>query len=84
MLDGKKIGEQFEEWSSKWSEMIKNSPAKDLEKNVRAGMQSMFNHMDLLTREEYDVHLQVVDSLQKKLRELEARIESLESKAGSS
>ena len=49
---GKKI---FEEVSAKLSETIANSPAKDVEKNVKSMLGSAFNRMDLITREEFDI-----------------------------
>ena len=50
----------FEEVSSKISETIANSPAKDMEKNVKAMLGSAFNRMDLVTREEFDIQQQVL------------------------
>ncbi|EFC87198.1 hypothetical protein NEIMUCOT_06352 [Neisseria mucosa ATCC 25996] len=49
----------FEEVSAKISETIANSPAKDMEKNVKAMLGSAFNRMDLVTREEFDIQQQV-------------------------
>ena len=54
---GKKI---FEEVSAKLSETIANSPAKDVEKNVKSMLGSAFNRMDLITREEFDIQQQVL------------------------
>lgn len=63
----------FEEVSSKISETIANSPAKDMEKNVKAMLGSAFNRMDLVTREEFDIQQQVLIKTRTKLAELEAR-----------
>ena len=65
----------FEEVSSKISETIANSPAKDMEKNVKAMLGSAFNRMDLVTREEFDIQQQVLIKTRTKLAELEARQE---------
>ncbi|WP_282822593.1 accessory factor UbiK family protein [Neisseria subflava] len=67
----------FEEVSSKISETIANSPAKDMEKNVKAMLGSAFNRMDLVTREEFDIQQQVFKT-RTKLAELEARLAKLE------
>jgi len=61
----------FEEMSSKLSEAVANSPAKDFEKNTRALLAQGFARLDLVTREEYEV-------LAQRLEKLEARIAALE------
>lgn len=68
----------FEDISSKISAMIAASPAKDVEKNVRALMTGFFSKMDLVTREEFDVQAQVLARTREKLQALEARVEALE------
>ena len=68
----------FEEVSAKVSETIANSPAKDVEKNVKAMLGSAFNRMDLVTREEFDIQQQVLIKTRTKLAELEERLKQLE------
>ena len=68
----------LEEVSVKISETIANSPAKDVEKNVKAMLGSAFNKMDLVTREEFDIQQQVLIKTRTKLAELEARLAKLE------
>ena len=68
----------FEDVASKVSETIANSPAKDVEKNVKAMLGSAFNRMDLVTREEFDIQQQVLIKTRTKLLELEARLAKLE------
>ena len=68
----------LEEVSAKVGETIANSPAKDMEKNVKAMLGSAFNKMDLVTREEYDIQQQILIKTRVKLTELEARIAQLE------
>lgn len=68
----------FEDISSKISAMIAASPAKDVEKNVRALMSGFFSRMDLVTREEFDVQAQVLARTREKLQALEARVDALE------
>lgn len=76
---GKKL---FEEVSAKLGETIANSPAKDMEKNVKAMLGSAFNRMDLITREEFDIQQQILIKTRTKLAELEARLAKLEAAAG--
>ena len=68
----------LEEVSAKIGETIANSPAKDMEKNVKAMLGSAFNKMDLVTREEYDIQQQILIKTRVKLTELEARLAQLE------
>ena len=68
----------FEEVTSKLSETIANSPAKDVEKNVKAMLGSAFNKMDLVTREAFDIQQQVLIKTRTKLIELESRLARLE------
>ncbi|GAA5784504.1 hypothetical protein GCM10007860_34130 [Chitiniphilus shinanonensis] len=70
----------FDEIASKISDAIANSPAKDVEKNVRAMMSSAFTRMDLVTREEFEIQQEVLARSREKLNELEARIAELEAK----
>ncbi len=68
----------LEEVNAKVQEVLSHSPAKDVEKNLRAMMQSTFSKLDLVTREEFDVQSQVLLRTREKLAELEARIARLE------
>lgn len=51
---------------------------KDLEKNFHVILQSAFNKMDLVTRDEFDAQTKVLARSRKKLEELEAKIKTLE------
>lgn len=68
----------FEELSAKLSALIAASPAKDLEKNARALLSSMFARLDLVTREEFDVQREVLARTRTRLEALEARVAALE------
>ena len=68
----------FEEISSKLSEAIANSPAKDVEKNMRALLAQGFSKLDLVTREEFDVQAAVLARTREQLTALEARVIELE------
>ena len=69
----------LDEISSKIKELIAQSPAKDVEKNLRAMLQSLFSKLDLVTREEFDVQQEVLVRTREKLSVLEARMNELES-----
>lgn len=74
MLNAKFI----EEISSRLSAAANSSPAKDLEKNMRALLAQGFAKLDLVTREEFDVQAQVLARTREKLTALEARVAELE------
>ncbi|OFZ67593.1 MAG: phosphoheptose isomerase [Betaproteobacteria bacterium RBG_16_56_24] len=74
MLNAKFI----EEISSRLSAAANSSPAKDLEKNMRALLAQGFAKLDLVTREEFDVQAQVLTRTREKLSALEARVAELE------
>ena len=67
--------------SSRISELVANSPAKDIEKNARAVISSAFARLDLVTREEFDVQAALLARSQEKLAALEARLARLEASA---
>ena len=64
----------FDDINAKISEIIAASPAKDIEKNMKAMMMAMFAKLDLVTREEFDVQVQVLQRTREKLDALEARL----------
>ncbi|WP_435627724.1 accessory factor UbiK family protein [Candidatus Ferrigenium straubiae] len=68
----------FDDLSAKISELVKNSPARDIEKNARAMLMQGFAKLDLVTREEFDVQAQVLARARQHLTALEARVAELE------
>ncbi|BDW12172.1 hypothetical protein PSHI8_22560 [Polynucleobacter sp. SHI8] len=69
-----------EDVQKKVADAVKDSPAKDLEKNVRGLMNQGFQKMDLITRQEFDIQIQVLAKTREKLEELEAKVEALQAK----
>lgn len=74
----------LDEIGAKLSELAANSPAKDIEKNVKALLGSAFGKLDLVTREEFDVQREMLAHARTRLLELEARVAALEKGAGPS
>ena len=68
----------FEELDRRMKEVLAQSPAKDLERNLRALLTSAFSRLDLVTREEFDVQREVLARTRAKLEALEARVAELE------
>ena len=63
---------------SKLGEVLKQSPAKDIEQNLKAGVTSMLGKLDMVSREEFDVQTEVLARTREKLAQLEARLAELE------
>jgi BMFP domain-containing protein YqiC len=68
----------FTDLQGKINQAIDNSPAKDIEKNVKAMMTQGFSKLDLVTREEFDIQAQVLAKTRAKLEALELRMTDLE------
>jgi len=70
----------FNDLQGKISQAIDSSPAKDIEKNVKAMMTQGFSKLDLVTREEFDIQTQVLAKTRAKLEALELRVAELEAR----
>jgi BMFP domain-containing protein YqiC len=68
----------FSDLQAKFNQALESLPVKDLEKNAKAMLNQGFSKLDLVTREEYDVHLEVLVKTRAKLELLEARVVELE------
>ena len=77
MLDPK----MFEDFTQRVSGLIANSPAADIEKNVRSMMGSFFSKLDLVTREEFDTQANVLARTRQLVDQLTARLDELEKNA---
>ncbi|SAL83145.1 Membrane fusogenic activity [Caballeronia choica] len=74
----KQPNDVFNEFQQKMSELLKNSPAKDMERNMKAMLSQGFSKLDLVTREEFDTQTQVLVRTRARLEELEQRVAQLE------
>jgi ubiquinone biosynthesis accessory factor UbiK len=72
----------FDELNERIGEAFRNSPAQDIEKNLKALLASGFARLDLVLREDFEVQQKLLERAQAKLAELEARIAQLEGKRG--
>jgi ubiquinone biosynthesis accessory factor UbiK len=68
----------FEDLRHRIDEALRDSPAQDLEKNLRATLAAWFDRLDLVLREDFEVQKKLLEHAQAKLAELEARIAELE------
>ena len=53
---------------------------QNIEKNARAAAEGVFQRLELVTREEFDVQAAILTKSQQRVKELEHRIEKLEEK----
>jgi len=74
MIDTKML----DELRTRMEDLLARTPAKDIEKNMRAMMTSFLSRLDLVTREEFDVQAEVLRRTREHLAELEAKIAALE------
>ena len=70
----------LEDLSARISEFLAASPAKDLEKNLRALLTAAFAKLDLATRAEFEVQTRTLARTREKLAELERRVVELEAR----
>ena len=70
----------LDEISGKLGQVLADSPAKDLEKNLRAMLQGVFTRLELVTREEFEVQQAVLLRTREKLAALESRVAEMEQK----
>jgi BMFP domain-containing protein YqiC len=76
MLNSKTL----DDLAAKIGKAFEGSPAKDIEKNVKAMLQSGLSRLDLVTRAEFDVQAEVLRKTRDKVERLEARVAELEAR----
>jgi BMFP domain-containing protein YqiC len=68
----------FDELREKIGELLRNSPAQDLDRNLRALLAGWADRMDLVLREDFEVQRKLLERAEARLAELEARVRELE------
>ena len=72
------LGELAKRLGEVLPEILPGKPlSEDLEKSAKAVAQSVFNRLELVTREEYDAQVAVLDRTRARVSELEAQLEDL-------
>lgn len=79
MIDPKKIEQIARQVHESMPKGIREF-GEDAEKKIRQVLQAQFSRMDLVNREEFDVHTQVLLRTREKLVALEQRLTELEAK----
>ncbi|CAM5222262.1 Ubiquinone biosynthesis accessory factor UbiK OS=Castellaniella defragrans OX=75697 GN=ubiK PE=3 SV=1 [Castellaniella defragrans] len=68
----------FDDFQKNMSDLLAKTPAADIERTMKAFVTQAFARMDLVTREEFDVQVDLLARALKRLDALEARIQALE------
>lgn len=68
----------FADLQQKVNDLIKASPAAEVEKHMRATLSSALSKMDIVTREDFDIQSQMLSRALEKLSVLEKRVAELE------
>ena len=71
----------FDELSKSLGKMLPPGVSElkdDFERNAKAAVQSALGNLDLVSREEFDVQMEVLRNTRQQLKALEARISALE------
>ncbi|MEZ5657815.1 MAG: accessory factor UbiK family protein [Burkholderiaceae bacterium] len=69
----------FAELPDRLLEILRASPAGEIEQHLRAGLQQGIERLDLVTREEFEIQREMVERLRARIEALEARVAELES-----
>ena len=67
------------QFAGKFEQLLKNSPASDLEKNARQRIIAQRAKHGLVTREEYEIQAAMLTKARAKLVELETKLAALDS-----
>lgn len=70
----------LDQLAQKLGEVFRQSPARDIEQNLKAGLSGWLAKLDLVTREEFDVQSELLARTREKLTQLEARLQELEAR----
>lgn len=68
----------LDEIGTRVSDILAKSPARDVEKNVRALLAAFFDRFDLVTRDDFEVQKRVLERAQTRIAELELRLGEIE------
>lgn len=72
----------LDELQDRLAALMSNTPAADMQKNVKALLTQQFARLDLVTREEFDIQAKVLARSREKLEELERKLSELEGARG--
>ena len=68
----------LQDLQSRLSELVRTSPAGDIERNMKALLAQAFQRLELVTREEFDAYTEMLEALRARVGRLEDTIAALE------
>ena len=71
----------FADLQEKVTELVRSSPAADVEKHMKATLSSALGRMDVVTREDFEIQTQMLSKALEKMAVLERRVAELEASA---
>jgi len=72
----------LDELAARIGQVFENSPAKDIEKNIKTLLTNGLARLDVVPRAEFDVQAQVLLRTREKLEAMERRLAELEARMG--
>ena len=70
----------LDDLAARIGQAVEASPAKDIEKNVKALLQGSLTRLDLVSRQEFDTQAEVLAKTREKLERLEAQLAELDAR----
>ena len=67
----------FEDISAKIGDIVRDSPVKDIEKNVKSALAAALARMDLVTREEFEIQQQMLEHVCREMAALQEEVAAL-------
>jgi len=65
------------------ADLLRASPAADIERNLKAMLTQTFQRLDLVSRDEFDTQVEMVARLRQRIEALEARLQAAPSTSNS-
>jgi hypothetical protein len=72
----------LQDLQNRLAELARKGPAADLERNIKAVLAQAFQRLELVTRDEFDAHVDMLAALRQRVTQLEETIATLERSAG--
>ena len=68
----------LEDLGAKVANTLASSPLKDIEKNIKSLVLANLSRLDLVTRDDFEIQVELVRRLRERLAQLEARVAQIE------
>ena len=68
----------LQDLQTRLTELMRNSPASDIERNLKALLGQTFERLELVTRDEFDGYVELLGALRARVSRLEQAVAALE------